>query len=45
MSKELQKEKNGNGGLVTLIICGLIAAALMVGCIFFPDQLFGLLKK
>ena len=45
MSKELQKEKHSNSGLVTLIICGLLAVVLMVGCIFFPDQLFGLFTK
>ena len=42
MAKETKKE--GNKGLFTLIICGLIAAALMVGCVFFPEQLFGLFK-
>lgn len=42
MAKEQKKE--GNRGLVTLIICGLIAVALMVGCIFFPEELFGLFK-
>lgn len=44
MEKETNKEKNNNTGLVTLIICGVLAIALMVGCIFFPDQLFGIFK-
>ncbi len=38
------KNDNNNNGLITLIICGILAVALMVGCIFFPEQLFGLLK-
>ena len=29
-------------GIITLIICGIIAMALIVACVFFPDQLFGL---
>ena len=44
MAKEVKKEKISNGGLVTLIVCGLLAVALMVGCIFFPEELFGLFK-
>lgn len=44
MSNEPKKEKNKNTGLITLIVCGLLALALMVGCIFFPEQLFGFLK-
>ena len=39
-----KKEKESNKGLITLIICGLLAVALMVGCVFFPDQLFGFFK-
>ena len=37
-----KKEKNGNGGLITLIVCGIIAMALIIGCVFFPDELFGI---
>ena len=37
-------KKEGNRGLVTLIICGFLAIAIMVGCIFFPEELFGLFK-
>ena len=42
MAKGTKKE--GNKGLITLIICGIIALALMIGCIFFPEELFGLFK-
>lgn len=38
------KKQKSNKGIITLIVCGLIAVALMVGCIFFPDQLFGFFK-
>ena len=37
-----KKEKNSNGGLITLIVCGSIALALIIACVFFPDQLFGI---
>ena len=42
MAKENKKE--GNKGLFTLIVCGIIALALMIGCVFFPEELFGLFK-
>ena len=42
MTKEPKQESNK--GLTILIICGILAIALMVGCIFFPEQLFGLIK-
>ena len=35
-------EKSNNKGALTLIICGLLAVALIVACVFFPDQFFGL---
>lgn len=40
-----KKEGNSNSGLVALIICGGIALALIVWCVFFPDQIFGLFIK
>lgn len=40
-----KKETNSNAGLVTLIVCGLLAVALIIGCVFFPDQIFGLFTK
>ena len=41
----MKNEKNSHNGLVTLIICGIIALALIVVCVFFPEQFFGLFKK
>ncbi len=38
-----KKEKNQNTGLIILLICGLIAVAVIVGCVFFPDEIFGFL--
>jgi len=38
------KKAGNNKGLATLIICGIIAMALIVACVFFPDQIFGLFK-
>lgn len=40
-----QKTKNPNAGLITLLICGLIAVGIIVGCVFFPDVIFGLFAK
>ena len=43
MSK--QKAKNQNTGLTILLICGVIAVALIVGRVFFPDEIFGIFFK
>lgn len=40
-----KKESNSNAGLITLIVCGILAIALIVGCVFFPDVIFGLFLK
>lgn len=37
-----KKEMSSNKGLVILMICGLIAVALIIGCVFFPEEIFGL---
>lgn len=40
-----QKAKNPNAGIITLMVCGVLAVALIVGCVFFPDAIFGLFFK
>ena len=40
-----QKAKNPDAGLAILMVCGVIAIALIVGCVFFPEALFGLFFK
>ena len=40
-----KQEKNQNKGLIALLVCGLIAMALIVACVFFKDQFFGLFFK
>ena len=40
-----KQNDNGNKGLFTLIVCGVLALALIVACIFFPEQFFGLFTK
>ena len=42
MSKE---NKNTNRGTVTLIICGILSLAIIIGCIFFPEEIFGIFMK
>jgi hypothetical protein len=42
MAKE---KKNSNAGLITLVVCGVLAMALIIACVFFPDELFGLFLK
>ena len=41
----MKKKDNSHTGLVLLIVCGLITVALIVACIFFPDEIFGLFTK
>lgn len=36
------KDISTNKGAIILMICGIIAVALIVACVFFPDVLFGL---
>ena len=40
-----KKNKNPNSGIITLIICGAVAFALIIGCVFFPDAIFGIFFK
>lgn len=40
-----KNEKNSNIGVILLMICGLLAVALIVACVFFPDALFGLFMQ
>ena len=37
-----KQEKNQNKGLIALLVCGVLAMALIIGCVFFRDQFFGL---
>lgn len=36
------KEISTNKGVIILMICGIIAVALIIACVFFPDVIFGL---
>ena len=38
-------EKNNNVGLITFIICAILVVAIIVGCLFFPEEIFGIFKK
>jgi len=39
------KEKKGNNkGAIILLVCGFLTLLLIVGCVFFPDQIFGLIS-
>ena len=40
-----KKQNNESRGLVILMLCGIIAVALIVACVFFPDTIFGLFTK
>lgn len=37
-----KKEKESHAGVITLVICGVLAIALIVGCVFFPNEIFGI---
>ena len=34
-----------NKGIRILIICGVIAMLIIIGCIFFSDEIFGIFLK
>ena len=38
-------KKENNKGLIILAICGLLALALIIGCVFFSDEIFGIFLK
>ena len=38
----MKKESNKHGGLIAMIICGIISIAIIVACIFFPKEIFGI---
>lgn len=38
-------KNNNNKGLLILAICGVIAVALIIACVFFPDEIFGIFLK
>ena len=38
-----KKELSTHKGLIILMICGVIAVGLIIGCVFFPNELFGFL--
>lgn len=40
-----EKKTNSNIGLISLFICGLLTVGLIIACVFFPDELFGLFTK
>lgn len=40
-----KKKENPNSGVKVLVVCGLIAVALIVGCVFFPEVIFGIFLK
>jgi len=39
------KPKGVDTGVKVLAICMVIAAVIIVGCVFFPDVIFGLFIK
>lgn len=39
---ENKKEKNSHIGLITLFICGFITLAIIIACVFFPEEVFGM---
>ena len=38
-------KKGKNKGLIVLAICGVISVALVIGCLFFSDEIFGIFLK
>ncbi|MGN1358249.1 MAG: hypothetical protein ACI4WU_02660 [Bacilli bacterium] len=45
-NKEKNESKgNNNTGIITLVICSIITLAIIVACVFFPDEIFGIFNK
>ena len=42
--KKASKENN-NTGVITLVICSIITIAIIVACVFFPDEIFGIFAQ
>ena len=40
----MTKKKNGNIGIKILMGCGVIAVLVIIGCVFFPEIVFGFLR-
>ena len=41
----MKQEKASNKGVIAMIICGIIAMAIIVACVFFPEEVFGIFLK
>ena len=41
----MNNKESNNKGLKTLIICGIITIVIIIICVFFPEQFFGLFTK
>ncbi len=41
----MKEKKKKNVGAIVLIVCAVLALALMIGCIFFSDEIFGMFIK
>jgi len=37
-----KKELSSHKGLIILMVCGIIAVCLIIACVFFRDEFFGL---
>lgn len=47
-NKEKEKKEskaNNNTGVITLVICSIITLAIIVACVFFPDEIFGIFAQ
>lgn len=40
-----KKENNTHTGVILLIVCAIITLALIIGCVFFPEEIFGIFSK
>ena len=36
-----KKEVKTSSGVIILMLCGVFAVALIIACVFFPEQIFG----
>ncbi len=40
-----EQTKESKKGIIALVVCGILTIAIIVACVFFPDEIFGIFLK
>ena len=44
MPEKNKNKNNSHKGAMLLIICSILTVGIIVGCLFFPEEIFGIIK-